>query len=1080
MEIFNTDITRESMKKRVFRRSIAAATLVLFVSTSYLIPVVQAVEGVVGSQAEKQFNARGKSDEAKLAYTLQSVKDGIADTKKRVDERVEEEGDLIEWILNLLGLSQLQKEPLDQLLAINEQMEDLHQQALVNYDDIERQLVEKEVPEDILQRHHDAVASYQDEYELLQQYLQESIEVDSLLNQQDSVNRLNEFLERHQFKRPRQQLDPSDLPFSMKKPGTRTAPFSSGEQISKYIERHEMGKGIESQLLTASREVIGGLVKPAHAETSQFDAEDLAETTEVQLTAAIRQKAQELDNNPVKILNWVRNNTQWIPGWGATQDSEHTLSSRRGNSFDNSTLLIALLRAANIPAKYVHGVIDVPIEKLRLWAGNFDSNEAALDFVGASSVPIAAVTSAGAITKARLEHVWVEAYVDFEPSRGSDNTAGDTWVAMDPSFKEYEQLQVPNVESINEIDINQVNQNFIDSGAQNTSEGWVQNIDLSVFEQLTTLTTGATDAIRNAEQSFFNQNFLNSGNEGVNIPDLLAGYRVVETSPELLSSGLPYEQVNVLTRYAEIPSAYQAQYEIGFGKDIFGGLVNSISLPVSQVNSEKLTLTFTFASESDHDALASFFPDGDITSLSQLPQSFPGYLINFIPEIKLNGVTILKGTAMRFGSDFSLGYSFRFPGAAPTKTFFTELPVGSHVGIGTIVGSVNVSKFAEVGARLDDASVLLDTAATDEEVLEQAFNIHNQIASDTYYLGILDYLGKQFATAEIFGRAAQLGEVQLLSSGVVYGYVPEVSYFFGVPRTVGMGSISVDAQHLLFAIEANDGDQQKRFNLAMLIGMYGSALEGDAPTQLFALDDDNPTQGYSAANNIKLALEQGQRVYLLNSTNRDELANINFSAEVMSEIRTAIDSGLEVIAHTDPLVSVGTNGNISTAGYIVRDPVQGTAAYLLDSGTNGGKADIADEMLASCAYTNRPEFVFNDNDAARFRIMKKCANASRGIKEEMARNKREANENKLGAIQNYMEVYAKAPMVIADCMVAGAPQAFLQLINLLRTSAAMLAINTAMIGVASVAGLSEDLSEILVSLMDEIEELCDALRTASN
>ncbi|GKS93335.1 hypothetical protein [Acidovorax sp. SUPP2825] len=43
--------------------------------------------------------------------------------------------------------------------------------------------------------------------------------------------------------------------------------------------------------------------------------EDLAETSEVTLTVAVRAKAQDLGNNPVAIQNWVRNTIQWVPIW---------------------------------------------------------------------------------------------------------------------------------------------------------------------------------------------------------------------------------------------------------------------------------------------------------------------------------------------------------------------------------------------------------------------------------------------------------------------------------------------------------------------------------------------------------------------------------------------------------------------------------------------------------------------------------------------------------------------------------------------------------------------------------------------
>jgi Transglutaminase-like superfamily len=78
-------------------------------------------------------------------------------------------------------------------------------------------------------------------------------------------------------------------------------------------------------------------------------AADLAETEDIQLTDAVKAKATELGNNPVKIYNWVRNNIEFIPSYGSIQGADRTLQTKRGNAMDTASLLIGLLRAANIP-----------------------------------------------------------------------------------------------------------------------------------------------------------------------------------------------------------------------------------------------------------------------------------------------------------------------------------------------------------------------------------------------------------------------------------------------------------------------------------------------------------------------------------------------------------------------------------------------------------------------------------------------------------------------------------------------------------------------------------------------------------
>lgn len=58
----------------------------------------------------------------------------------------------------------------------------------------------------------------------------------------------------------------------------------------------------------------------------------------------------------VNIFNWVRNNIDWTGSYyNSAKGALGTLNSKTANCCDTSHLLIALMRAAGIPAKYIHG-----------------------------------------------------------------------------------------------------------------------------------------------------------------------------------------------------------------------------------------------------------------------------------------------------------------------------------------------------------------------------------------------------------------------------------------------------------------------------------------------------------------------------------------------------------------------------------------------------------------------------------------------------------------------------------------------------------------------------------------------------
>ena len=146
---------------------------------------------------------------------------------------------------------------------------------------------------------------------------------------------------------------------------------------------------------------------------------NLSPTEDVQITQAIKDKAQALNNNALAIYQFVRNNVEYMPTYGSIQGSDYALQTLRGNDMDQASLLIALLRASNIPAHYVYGTIQVPIDKVENWVGGVTDPMAALDLLGQGGIPTLGLTQGGVIKYAQIEHVWVEAQIGIAPGRGA-------------------------------------------------------------------------------------------------------------------------------------------------------------------------------------------------------------------------------------------------------------------------------------------------------------------------------------------------------------------------------------------------------------------------------------------------------------------------------------------------------------------------------------------------------------------------------------------------------------------------------------------------------------------------------------
>ena len=154
----------------------------------------------------------------------------------------------------------------------------------------------------------------------------------------------------------------------------------------------------------------------------------VSENDEVTLSDAIRAKAAELKHEPVTIYHWVRNNIETIPGWGSYQDADLTLGAQRGNAFDVASVLIALLSASGIPARYAIGVAELPADKYTNWIGDFANADVASTYAANNGIPEEVVTSGGQISKVRTQHIWVQAAIDFFPSRGAKNRSANAWL----------------------------------------------------------------------------------------------------------------------------------------------------------------------------------------------------------------------------------------------------------------------------------------------------------------------------------------------------------------------------------------------------------------------------------------------------------------------------------------------------------------------------------------------------------------------------------------------------------------------------------------------------------------------------
>lgn len=179
---------------------------------------------------------------------------------------------------------------------------------------------------------------------------------------------------------------------------------------------------------------------------------NIGETSEVQFSSAdavdLRNKAAALVS-PVSIFEYMRNNYDYSLYHGARSGSVNTFLGGRGSDVDLAATLIAMLRSQGIPARYVVGTVRVPATQVANWLQVEDTSLAKSLMIDQGIQKVTQSTS-GSTATIDFEHVWVEALVPYGQYRGagaqSPACTGATppaachWVPLDPSFKQYKQV----------------------------------------------------------------------------------------------------------------------------------------------------------------------------------------------------------------------------------------------------------------------------------------------------------------------------------------------------------------------------------------------------------------------------------------------------------------------------------------------------------------------------------------------------------------------------------------------------------------------------------------------------------------
>ncbi len=794
--------------------------------------------------------------------------------------------------------------PLARLEEGLDQLRDLREEVLADFAETGEWLGEKGLPEQIRQRHQSAVDAFEDSYRALERQLKKTLKASRKAARargrgpatkeigilEKSLRDAEKSLDRLAPERPHTPIDPLKLPH-------RTA------------ELKEQAPRLTAAELDAAATAVDATTPGTKAAPATPD--DVAPTVDAQFTPEIIDLAASLDNDPLKIYEFVRNSIRFVPTAGSTQGAAACLSTRECNATDTASLLIALLRASDIPARWAIGTVEVPIAKVTNWVGGFSDPQAALNFIASAGTPVAGLTSGGDLVAARMEHVWVEAFVDYLPSRGAATGGGAIWVPLDASFKQLSFTGGIDLDTVIPVDTEALVDQLVASGSQDPSGYAITGLDRTVIQ-------GTLDGIESDLSSFIASNIPSP-----TVGDLVDFAQIVPQSLPVLPASLPYRIVTRGSVVSTLPASLRHQLTFEVTSSSFGFFPDlSFSASLPELAGKKITLSYAPATATDEQTLLAFLPEdtGDPIPQSDFPSSLPAHLVNVKPELRVGGEVVATGASVTLGTTGSFRMIFNQPNVG-TNIVDNNVTAGTYNAIVLNLGIVEdpASRLAAAQAVLDQLQTGAGGSLTKDDLM-----------GEFLYGAGLFYWTKLELARRVASHVNPVATARLPSEGI-FTYDLAVSFLFGVPRTVESGALLTDVDSDVQAVLAKDGDAAKALEYTASTGIVASRAEPAIWDEL--INGAATGAGISAASFIDYADQQGIPIFHINADNvAAALPLLQVSAAVKTDIQNAVNAGRIVTVPQQEVVLDGFAG----VGYVIFDPATGAGGYIISSGLAGG------------------------------------------------------------------------------------------------------------------------------------------------
>jgi RHS repeat-associated protein len=301
--------------------------------------------------------------------------------------------------------------------------------------------------------------------------------------------------------------------------------------------------------ITTTQTARAGMAQPLFSQQN-VPSTPIAE----QITGNIQQLARDLENDPVRIYNYVHDHIRHELYFGSKKGAALTLLEKSGNEFDQCALLVALLRSAGYTnCGYQFGWMELPYDstdhrdlkhwlQLTLTNSNWTTTSNYLDSLIRVYRGYPATAAIWGTNTFGFQRIWVTL------------TNGGNVYYLDPAFKVHEPIS----SVINLQTATGVSSNGLMTAAGGTDTG--------------NYTTNLSEAVVRSTLAGYTTNLLNyiqNNSPNASVAQIIGGWQIVPSTNTTLSTSLPFTtyewggQMPLLT-WANEPTNLMSIFSVSF------------------------------------------------------------------------------------------------------------------------------------------------------------------------------------------------------------------------------------------------------------------------------------------------------------------------------------------------------------------------------------------------------------------------------------------------------------------------------------------------------------------------------------